>query len=406
METRASRQHHPDNFDQDTLVPLTVKFCVVNLLPSSQMELPVTNRHRDLLTKELSFQVGIAVVFSGSMMLVFIPILTVNSVKWSDLFYPLHDVVMQSMFEIVHVDRCGDVHRVDQHQTISNPALSNYAFDLACDAHDFVPVAGVHMNFFHVGGCLTRDELAHAGDSLVKPINLVKGNSRWQSRLYERVWMCRIMNKALAVVFTLVVFSTPAAAETYTIAGFATYDDRLPVTLQYVYVGCPQGEIDCYEFRGTSAITDAYGEYTLSMEVGEEHDGMELQLQLMGENFSHTVNLDAHRNSSSGHMTEHLHLQQTMASSGFFSGLGCCLLLFGLVFVSAVMRTVAGLASPQGRAAFRGQRLAKQYPCPDCGAMTAQHLLVRHLIFDHDYEPVDAGETAGSLMRKAWMDEE
>lgn len=238
-----------------------------------------------------------------------------------------------------------------------------------------------------------------------RPINLVSGFVGLQSTLYEPMHPPTAMNKGLLMLLTLAVLSTPVAAETYTISGMATYGDRLPVTLQYVYVECPQGEIDCYEFRGTSAITDAYGEYTLTMDIDEEHDEMTIHLQLMGENFTHLVDIDAHRNASAGHMTQHLQLEQTMASSGFFSGLGCCLLLFGLLFISAVMRTVAGLATPQGRAAFRGQREPTRYPCPVCDKPTAQHLLVKHLIFDHDYEPVDAGETAGLLMRNAWMDE-
>ena len=378
----------------------------MNLLPRTQMELAVANRHRDLLAQQLALKVGIAVVLPRPMMLVFLASGTVDPVVGSHPFQPLHDVVMKTVFEVVHVNRRRDVHRVDKNQPVDNPALGYDAFNLSCDADDLVSLLRVDVHLFCVRGRLANDEFTHASGSAGRPNNLLRAGLWRESRVYERGVKSTSMNKALAMLFTLAVLSTPAAAETYTIAGFATYDDRLPVTLQYVYVGCPQGEIDCYEFRGTSAITDAYGEYTISMDVDEEHDGMEMQLQLMGENFSHTVNLDAHRNSSTGHMTENLQLQQTMASSGFFSGLGCCLLLFGLVFVSAVMRTVAGLATPQGRAAFRGQHEPKRYPCPDCGAMTAQHLLVRHLIFDHDYEPVDAGETTGALMRKSWMDDD
>lgn len=378
----------------------------MNLLPCSQMELPVSHGHRDLLAQQLTLEVSIAVVFTRSMMLVFFPLATIDTVERCYFFQPLHDVVVQPVFKIVHVTRSGDVHGIDQDQAVHNAALSNDAFHISCDAHDLVSVLGVHVHLFNVRGCLPGDEFTHANGSPRGPINLVSKMCRCQSRLYEHRGVVCSMNKALAMLFTLAVLSTPAAAETYTITGMATYGDRLPVTLQYVYVDCPQGEIDCYEFRGTSAITDAYGEYTLSMEVDEDHDGMEMHLQLMGENFSHIVDLDAHRNASTGHMTQHLQLQQTMASSGFFNGLGCCLLLFGLVFISAVMRTVAGLATPQGRAAFRGQREPKRYACPDCEAMIAQHLLVRHLIFDHDYEPVDAGETTGALMRATWMNTE
>ena len=40
-----------------------------------------------------------------------------------------------------------------------------------------------------------------------------------------------------------------------------------------------------------------------------------------------------------------------------------------------------------------------------CGEIVAQHNLVKHFIFEHDYDPMDAGEAAGLVMRQSWSKE-
>ena len=213
--------------------------------------------------------------------------------------------------------------------------------------------------------------------------------------------------RSLLVVLALALLATPlASAETYRISGQATYSDNTPVMLRDVYVECPQGEVDCYHFRGATAITDINGRYLISFEVDEQDDDVEIYLRLEGENFSHTIDLSTFRNTTEGRMTQNLQLSTDASGSGFFTGLGCCLVLFGLLFISTLMRTVAGLATPKGRMAFQGYREPDRHNCPVCQASIAQHNLVKHLIFEHDYDPMDAGEAAGKVMRKSWSKEE
>jgi len=213
--------------------------------------------------------------------------------------------------------------------------------------------------------------------------------------------------RSLLVVLALALLATPlASAETYRISGQATYSDNTPVMLRDVYVECPQGEVDCYHFRGSTAITDINGRYLISFEVDEQDDDVEIYLRLEGENFSHTIDLSTFRNTTEGRMTQNLQLSTDASGSGFFTGLGCCLVLFGLLFLSTLMRTVAGLATPKGRMAFQGYREPDRHNCPVCQASIAQHNLVKHLIFEHDYDPMDAGEAAGKVMRKSWSEEE
>ena len=65
--------HHPDDLHQNAFVALTVKLGVVNLLPRPQMQAPVAHRHRDLLTQQLPFQMGIPVVLPRAVVVVFLP---------------------------------------------------------------------------------------------------------------------------------------------------------------------------------------------------------------------------------------------------------------------------------------------------------------------------------------------
>ena len=213
--------------------------------------------------------------------------------------------------------------------------------------------------------------------------------------------------RTVTLVLLVAVLALPmASAETYRISGQATYSDNTPVMLRDVYVECRPGNVDCYQYRGASAITDAQGVFLIAIDVDEDEDGTEIYLQLRGENFTHVIDLDTFRNTSEGKMTQNLRLSQDSSGSGFFSGLGCCLVLFGLVFMSTLLRTVSGLATPRGRAAFQGYREPERHDCPVCNESVAQHNLVKHLIFEHDYDPMDAGEAAGLVMRKSWSNDE
>ena len=140
--------------------------------------------------------------------------------------------------------------------------------------------------------------------------------------------------------------------------------------------------------------------------IAIEVDDTKIYIQLGGENFTHVIDLDTFRNTSEGKMTQNIRLAQDGSGSGFLGGLGCCMMLFALVFMSTLLRTVSGLATPRGRAAFRGHREPDRYDCPVCGESVAQHNLVKHFIFEHDYDPMDAGEAAGMVMRKSWAQNE
>ena len=214
------------------------------------------------------------------------------------------------------------------------------------------------------------------------------------------------MRRLLIPILFIVLFAPSVQAESYRITGKATFADNTPVTLDYVYVQCISGDFACYQYRGAQSITDAYGYYSILIDVTEDEDDLDILLNLRGENFTHTIDIQAHRDSSNNQMVQDIKLQQNPPPSGVFLGFGCFIVLFTLVFVSVLMRTGRRLSTKQGRMEFMGMKQAKMLECPTCKQMVAQHELVMHLIVDHDMEAFDAGELTGKVMRRTWSEEE
>ena len=214
------------------------------------------------------------------------------------------------------------------------------------------------------------------------------------------------MRRVLLPLLLIILFSLNAQAETYRISGKATYADNSPVALEYVFVECEPGLIDCYQYRGTKAITDTYGYFTLILDVDSEENDLDLRLSLRGENVTHTIDISKHQNSSDNQVYQNIQLEQNPPPSGVFMGFGCFIVLFVLVFISVILRTGRRLSTKQGRLEFMGYKRAKQLQCPTCNEMVLQHELVMHLIVEHDMEAYDAGQLTGKVMRRTWSEEE
>ena len=214
------------------------------------------------------------------------------------------------------------------------------------------------------------------------------------------------MRRVIVAVLLIVLIAPSAQAETYRITGKATFADSTPVTLDYVYVQCIPGDFACYQYRGAQSITDAYGYYSIVIDVTEDEDEMDILLNLRGENFTHTIDLQAHRDSSNNQMVQDIRLEQNPPPSGVFLGFGCFIVLFTLVFVSVLLRTGRRLSTREGRMQFMGMKQARMLECPTCKQMVAQHEFVMHLIVDHDMEAFEAGELSGRVMRRTWSEEE
>ena len=214
------------------------------------------------------------------------------------------------------------------------------------------------------------------------------------------------MRRILVAAILIVFFSPLVSAETYVISGKATYADNSPVSLDYVLVECENGNTQCYQYRGTKAMTNAYGEYTLVLDADSEEDGLEILLTLRGENFSHIIDLESQQSSNQGSVIQDIKLSQYPPPSGVFMGFGCVIVLFVLVFVSVLLRTGRRLTTREGRMEFVGFKKARQLKCPKCNELVLQHELIKHLIIDHDLEALDAAEITGKVMRRTWSEEE
>ena len=213
--------------------------------------------------------------------------------------------------------------------------------------------------------------------------------------------------RRILVAAILIIFFTPlVSAETYLISGKATYADNSPVSLDYVLVECENGNTQCYQYRGTKAMTNAYGEYTLVLDADSEEDGLEILLTLRGENFSHIIDLESQQSSNQGSVIQDIKLSQYPPPSGVFMGFGCVIVLFVLVFVSVLLRTGRRLTTREGRMEFVGFKKARQLKCPKCNEIVLQHELIKHLIIDHDLEALDAAEITGKVMRRTRSEEE
>ena len=214
------------------------------------------------------------------------------------------------------------------------------------------------------------------------------------------------MRRVLLALLFAVILLPIASAETYRISGKATYADGSAVQLDYVSVQCEQSNFDCYQYRGTNVITDAYGDFTIVIDADAGEDDLDILLALRGETFTHTIDISAHDNSSESKLYQDIQLAQNPPPSGVFMGFGCFIVLFVLVFVSVLLRTGRRLATPRGRMEFMGYRPARQLECPKCEESVVQHELVKHLIVEHDLDPLDAGQLTGKVMRRLWSEEE
>lgn len=206
-------------------------------------------------------------------------------------------------------------------------------------------------------------------------------------------------------ILLVLFFSVTVSAETYIITGRATYADNSQVQLYDIGIDCEDGENDCLKFRGNTAQTDRYGNYTMVLSVNEEDNGTRILLTLRGEEFVHKIDL-AVLESSQGTITQNLKLSQYPSPAGSGFGSGCCLLLFVIMAVYILAKTARMLSTKQGRLHFRGYKPVKTLECPKCNLVVSQSQLLRHLVVEHDMEITDAGQLTGKTMRKTWSEEE
>ena len=176
------------------------------------------------------------------------------------------------------------------------------------------------------------------------------------------------------------------AAEGYTISGTVTYSNDVPADTMEVVIECAEFEYDCHEFRGTSSQTDRMGVYEISIEIDETYDGAELFLTIGEESFSHIIDIEDSRSPPSGTVYQDIQLEQDSPPSSLFTGVACG----GIVILLAIFATLDRRPiRDQGDGLLRAANI-DVVTCPICEGRLQRHLLIRHLIVDHDIEPSEA----------------
>ena len=176
------------------------------------------------------------------------------------------------------------------------------------------------------------------------------------------------------------------AAEGYTISGTVTYSNDVPADTMGVVIECAEFEYDCHEFRGTSSQTDRMGVYEISIEIDETYDGAELFLTIGEESFSHIIDIEDSRSPPSGTVYQDIQLEQDSPPSSLFTGVACGgIIILLAIFASLDRRPIRD----QGDGLLRAANI-DVVTCPICEGRLQRHLLIRHLIVDHDIEPSEA----------------
>ena len=197
------------------------------------------------------------------------------------------------------------------------------------------------------------------------------------------------MKPVVVLLVSLLVGSFQASAETYRIIGTAKFSNGPPVSLEDVTIDCAEFEYDCHPFRGAGSETNRFGEFGISIEVDDSYDGAELILTLMGESFPHVIDLEDSR-SSSGSVNQDIILDQKSPPSNVFTGFGCAAIVILLAFLAALGRLPQRTPMSTKIRTLNPRILI----CPVCDGSLEGHLLIRHLIVEHQMEVEEASVLA------------
>ena len=200
---------------------------------------------------------------------------------------------------------------------------------------------------------------------------------------------------SLTFIVLIILSSTPiASAELYRISGSAIFSNTPPVAMEEVRIECSEFEYDCHTFEGIFSETNRNGIYEIEIELDDSYDGAELTLTLLGESFPHIIDLNASRLSPTNTVIQDIELEQKSPPSPVFTGFACASIVFILAFFAALFRPNY---ADNGKG-FRQSLSSEIVTCPVCEGKLEKHLLIRHLIVEHEVSPDEAAKI-GSLAK-------
>ena len=116
---KSAQKLFADDLNQNTLGPASIKLTVEDGLPGSEVKPAVGDGDKNLTSHNLTFVMGVTVVLARAIVLV-----TTDRFMRGKIFKPALVVFMQSSLVVVYEDTRGNVHCIDQAQSVLDSALS------------------------------------------------------------------------------------------------------------------------------------------------------------------------------------------------------------------------------------------------------------------------------------------
>ena len=110
----------PYDLDQNALRPPAIEFAVEDSLPRSEVKSTVSDGNDDFAAHDLSFVVGVPVIFARAIVLV-----AADWFMWGEFFEPAFVVFVQSTLIVVYENACGYVHGIYEAQSFADATLCN-----------------------------------------------------------------------------------------------------------------------------------------------------------------------------------------------------------------------------------------------------------------------------------------
>jgi len=114
-----------DNLDQDPLTSSPVELPVEDTLPWPEIQISIRDSHNDLSAHDLPLQMRVSVVLPCQIVFVL-----ADRFMGCEFLQPFLIVLVKSGFVVVDKHGCGDVHCVDENQTLPDAAFPEAFFYL------------------------------------------------------------------------------------------------------------------------------------------------------------------------------------------------------------------------------------------------------------------------------------
>src|ERR1039458_4983161 len=135
-----------EHLDQDALGAAAVEFAVEDLFPGAEVELAGRDRDYHLAAHHLALMMRVAVVLAGAIVMIPLGAWVVRRQP----FKPSLVIFVKAGLVVIDEDRGGDVHRINEAETLAHAAFLHRLFNFARDVHEIHPVGHLHGEIFRM----------------------------------------------------------------------------------------------------------------------------------------------------------------------------------------------------------------------------------------------------------------